>query len=205
MLFYGFWGVHVFCAQPKYGASSWPQVIGVGVAGADPELLLLRLMYSIDVPYNKFVIVTPAGEPGIVLKKELEHISLHFPDVVMAKSQSKWLGCAETWNIILKAFPQEPWAFIVSVDLQFASGALGALAAGVWGDVQSGSVDFGYIDYADGTMSKGFGAFYSAFVITQSLLGRVGYFDENIHPAYYEVRYIDSVYGSRAQHSSVFV
>lgn len=80
------------------------------------------------------------------------------------------IGVGASWNLGMKVTPQAPYWLFVNDDLTFGPGDLQRLeeavdprAAGVW-------------------MMLGL----AAFAITRHTLNAVGYFDENIHPAYDE-------------------
>lgn len=80
------------------------------------------------------------------------------------------IGVAAAWNLGIKASPLAPWWAIVNDDVVFAPGDLARLAAAMAGPAPR-------VVTLDG---------FAAFGINQAALARVGWFDENFHPAYCE-------------------
>ena len=78
------------------------------------------------------------------------------------------LGVAASWNLGIKVTPDAPWWCVVNDDIVFAPGDLARLTAAMGG--------------ADLATMDGF----AAFGISRACVERVGYFDENFHPAYCE-------------------
>eukprot|EP00798_Chlamydomonas_sp_ICE-L_P016132 gene16132-22276_t len=155
-------------------------ILGVGLNN-DPFSLLLRLFYSIDYPIDKIVLLTGSSIDEHV-QRELDHITRHFKNVVVRQGHSTWLGVAESWNAIMMEVPDAPWVFIVSMDIEFAPGSLQRLAHHAWEDWDKKQLDQAFIEYCNDGMSGG----YSAFVMSRSMISKLGFFDENIFPAYYE-------------------
>jgi len=80
------------------------------------------------------------------------------------------LGVAASWNLGMKATPRAPWWLISNHDLEFGPGDLETLDNCV--DPRS---DTHYFMLG-----------MAAFALTGYTLSKVGYFDENFHPAYDE-------------------
>jgi GT2 family glycosyltransferase len=78
------------------------------------------------------------------------------------------IGVAASWNTIIKSTPDVPWWLITNHDLVFSPGDLERIA----GEVDSSSV----------ILLSGF----TAFALGSEVIDRVGWFDENFTPAYYE-------------------
>jgi hypothetical protein len=93
------------------------------------------------------------------------------------------LGVAASWNMVMKVTPKAPWWLIVNHDVWFAPGDLDRLAEAV--------------DPHEAEIVHLLG--FAAFAITRPALERVGYFDENFHPAYDE----DLDYSRRCELASV--
>lgn len=75
------------------------------------------------------------------------------------------LGVAASWNLIIRSFPAD-WWMLVNADITFSPGDLELVqpnGAGVWCLYEFG-----------------------AFALTGETIDRVGWFDENFHPIYFE-------------------
>lgn len=79
------------------------------------------------------------------------------------------IGVSAAWNLAIKLTPNAPWWCFVNNDIVFAAGDLGRLVA--------------HMDAAGG---MGMLRTPSAFGITRDVVDRVGWFDENFVPAYFE-------------------
>ena len=90
-------------------------------------------------------------------------------------------GCAGGWNRILAADPAAPWWLVVNDDIAFPPGALRNIASRVWAREQAepdaGHYKFWYQHGASG---------WSCFALMARAVRRVGTFDENIFPVYFE-------------------
>lgn len=121
-----------------------------------PELLY-RMLNSIDYPVDRVVVI---DNGGVVDDKGF--------DRVIRPGHN--LGVAGSWNLGMKVTPRAPWWLIVNHDLEFGPGDLARLD--------------GMVDPASDTYYFMLGM--AAFAITGFTLHKVGYFDENFHPAYDE-------------------
>jgi GT2 family glycosyltransferase len=92
------------------------------------------------------------------------------------------LGVAASWNLGMKVTPNAPWWAIVNSDIEFAPGDLRGLAHHM--------ETVGSLAFIEG---------FAAFGIDRGALDKVGWFDENFHPAYYE----DNDWGYRAHLAGV--
>lgn len=79
------------------------------------------------------------------------------------------LGVAGSWNLGIKSFPLAPYWVIASNDIKYAPGQLQKLA------------DTSSPDVVIKTSES-----WSSFSIGSNIVKKVGLFDENYHPAYYE-------------------
>lgn len=79
------------------------------------------------------------------------------------------LGVAASWNSIIKASPSAPWWCIVSNDLIFAEDDLPKL-----------------VNHFESHANIAMLFDFAAFGIHRETVSRVGWFDENFHPAYCE-------------------
>jgi hypothetical protein len=82
------------------------------------------------------------------------------------------LGVSASWNAIIKSTPLAPYWLILNSDIELGANDLGKIKAFVEPRLDSHGLLF----------CHGF----SAFVITPLTLEQVGFFDENIYPAYLE-------------------
>ena len=119
--------------------------------------LLDRMLDSIDHPVGHVVIVDNGGG--------LEHDGLH--SVIRLPHN---IGVGAAWNLGMKVTPLAPWWLIANNDLEWGQGDLARLTDAV--DPEADDLYF-MLGMA-------------AFAVTRYTIGRLGYFDENIHPAYDE-------------------
>lgn len=120
---------------------------------------LWRLLNSIDHPIRKIIVIDNGG---------VVDVSGDVPINVIQPGHN--LGVAASWNLGLKVTPKVPWWLITNHDIVFGPGDLERLASTVDED----------------SFTRYFMRDMAAFALTQETLGRVGYFDENFHPAYDE-------------------
>lgn len=125
--------------------------------------LLDAMLRSIDHPIDRIVVI---DNGDVTVDWDMGHdMAL---DRVIRPGHN--LGVAASWNLGIKATPQAPWWLIANHDITFGAGDLARL---------------------EETVNPGAAALYfmlgmAAFAITRHTLAAVGYFDENIHPAYDE-------------------
>lgn len=123
--------------------------------------LLNKMLGSIDHPVDRLIVI----DNGDVIP--FDNTDLDHPRVIRPGHN---LGVGASWNLGMKVTPRAPWWLIVNFDLQFGKGDLARL------DAMVNPFDPGLY----------FMLGMAAFAVTQPLLCAVGYFDENIHPAYDE-------------------
>lgn len=100
--------------RPSFTAPDYIPVYGIPVAG-DPQLYLLRLLYSIDIPVQHLVVVYGGAEP--YLHAEIKHITNHIPHVDLIHCPDM-LGCGEAFNIIIRHYYADaPWFLISANDV----------------------------------------------------------------------------------------
>lgn len=139
--------------------------------------LLLRCINSIDHPVDRLVIVQngPDDQMPQITKPDYvrELIQIRHPNA----------GVAAAWNEIITLFTA-PWWFISNNDIQFGPGNLGLTAKVI----------------SENTFGLAMGQYeYASFAITAACTGKVGLFDINFFPAYYE----DADYSHRARIAGV--
>jgi GT2 family glycosyltransferase len=128
-----------------------------------PELLY-RMIRSIDVVFDRLLVI----DNGDVADREYLE-ALDSSVRVIAPGHN--LGVAASWNLGMKATPEAPWWFITGFDMEYTPGDLAQLVAEMESSPKPRTVHL-----------RG----YSSFALNRATLERVGYFDENFHPAYFE-------------------
>lgn len=139
--------------------------------GAD---LLFRCVKSVDHPIGTLFIVENSNGKNEELRSVCERISKRdFPNASVFGNirieSHKNKGCGPSWNYIIKN-SEGPW-LIVGNDIAFLPGSLKSF---------------------DETLEKNpeadmiFGDGYNSFLMMEKGFKRIGDFDENFYPAYYE-------------------
>jgi GT2 family glycosyltransferase len=143
----------------------------IGVPVINRGDLLLDLISSIDYPVAKLAIVQNSHQSDVVdaIKKIKEGLNPNIKSVYIS-SPFRNLGVSASWNHIITSFPEVPYVVIPSADIKFGAGDLEKVV-----EVNSHAPD-AFLSM------EGF----ACFVITQSVVEKVGLFDENIYPCYYE-------------------
>lgn len=145
--------------------------------------LLQRMMSTIDYPVAELVII----DNGAGVKRgDLETWRTPYVQRMHLLSMPSNLGVAGSWNLGIKATPHAPWWLVVNFDTQWPAGSLEAFA-----------------DAADrhGLVLSGGAPVWCAFALGDSVVERVGLFDEALHPAYME----DLDFQRRVEHSGMKV
>lgn len=143
--------------------------------------LLLRLLDSLDHPVKTLAIVDNSIASGLpdsaALGRLLAQLEREPPagigQVRVARPFSNQ-GVASSWNAILTAFPEAPFALLVNNDVVFSPGVLARLIE---------RVDPSRPQFLPLLPSP---QEFSAFAITPTAWDRVGLFDANFYPAYCE-------------------
>ena len=142
--------------------------------------LLERMLQSIDYPINHLLIIDNGAS------KVEEDISVDVPDCVEHTTYLPMpsnLGVAASWNLGIKLFPMDNrWTF-ASNDMWFEPGELEKLA---WASP----------DHL--TLISSF-PHWHAFTVGQTVVQRIGLFDEALYPAFFE----DNDYQRRAAHMEI--
>jgi GT2 family glycosyltransferase len=129
------------------------------------------MVRSVDHPVSELVIIVNGPDADIVPPiRESAEMNPYIGTVLWSRPGFN-LGCGGSWNFIIRSRPAGPWWLIVNADLTFGPGDL---------------------ERADAHMT-GRGGFamlfeYGAFCLDAATVDRVGWFDENFHPIYYEDR-----------------
>jgi GT2 family glycosyltransferase len=126
--------------------------------------LLEKCLASIDFPVRDLIIIDN-GDRLVEVSK---------PDTVKRMrvlSMPNNLGVAASWNLAVKCFPFDDRWFICSDDVQFSPGGLQS-----WFEQSS----------ADAVVLSDEWPFFQLFSVGESVVHRVGLFDENYFPANFE-------------------
>lgn len=133
--------------------------------------LLCRMLDSIDYPIDHLLVIDNGrGMPEIELPEMVQEMTV--------LSMPANLGVATSWNLGIKSFPFASAWWFSSADTQYLPGALKTLA-----QVQDDEITLA------GTFPH-----WQTFAIGSRVVERIGLFDENYHPIYFE----DNDYALRA-------
>lgn len=162
----------------KDDAGSIPVMIVPILAG--PELLY-RMVGSIDFPVKRLVVIDNGMTVDQVALREMAGRNVGGITVLPIPNN---LGVPGSWNLGIKATALNDWWLIANFDVVFPEGSLERFARTVM----------------DGTLLLSGGSPpWCAFGLPASVVERVGLFDEQIHPAYFE----DDDYAVRCRHYQV--
>ena len=167
-------GLHVRCVP----------VIALGLV-ADPMSFSTRLFHSIDHCVDNMVVMITRDFDFMHQHSALAANS-NIRNLTVIRSPYRLFSVSEGWNTGLQAFPKSSWFLICNYDVEFLRGQLRDLSYLFWNDssVHVGgrpAVEVGSVGY----QNLG-GSGFNVIAMTSSVLNRVGYFDENYFPAYYE-------------------
>jgi len=142
--------------------------------------LLLRLVHSIDFPVDNLVILFQGGHNNIFDFSKLRNS--HINKITIIKSSYN-IGVSRGWNYILKNFAS-PYYLISGDDNYFEPGTLENIYRFMLDEntLQHVMFDFNLVTHERRDGCTGFGT----YIFTQKTLNVIGYFDENIYPAYVE-------------------
>lgn len=167
-------------------------VMGTGVV-ADPLKFSLRLVNSIDFCIENFILTYARGL-DIALTIEVLNTSKYIKNLTVIEHKYRIFGVSEGWNNVLRTFPRHLWYLIIAYDVEFMAGQLSTFSHRFWNE--SGWINktdyvrlspslirtnFAFVNYANMGPSG-----YNVFAMSYQVIRNVGYFDENIFPAFYE-------------------
>jgi GT2 family glycosyltransferase len=132
--------------------------------------LLLRCIRSIDYPADRLVIVNNGDDPSVAAILDQLQMTGDLPLAIFKPLHN--LGCAGSWNWIMRNYPEAAYWLFVGNDIQLAPGDLAKMDAFIRA----------HPDYVTCPANWG----HSLFAITQAGIDRIGYFDGNFWPAYSE-------------------
>jgi GT2 family glycosyltransferase len=138
--------------------------------------LLKRLIDSIDYPVNNVVILFQ----GDIKRDKINFVNTFVKKFIYISSNMN-VGVSRGWNYFLKNFPSSYW-LISGDDCFFEPSALEHIAKFMSIPSSLENVFCGLTIKNRNDVPAGF----NTFIITKLLIQKVGLFDENIYPAYYE-------------------
>lgn len=138
--------------------------------------LLQRMVSSIDHPLEELLIIDNGDQTeGVVAPDCVKSVRvLHMPT-----NQ----GVAGSWNLGIKLYPFEPVWFFGSADTVYLPGALEKLAQAS----------------PEGITLAGSFPYWQTFAIGEQAVRKIGLFDENLYPIYFE----DNDYTRRAESAGI--
>ena len=136
--------------------------------------LLQRMVDSIDIPLELLVLDNGDALESLRVPAWVEARVLHLPT-----NQ----GVAGSWNLGIKLLPFEPVWFFTSADVVYLPGALAKLAEAKTDEITL-TADFPH---------------WQTFAIGEEVVRRIGLFDENLYPIYFE----DNDYMKRAAEAGI--
>jgi GT2 family glycosyltransferase len=139
--------------------------------------LLKRLIDSIDYPVNNVVILFQGN-----VKRDKFNLVNTFVKRFIFISSNMNIGVSRGWNYFLKNFPSHYW-LISGDDCFFEPSSLEHIAKFM--SIPS-SLENVFCGLKIKNRNNVPADFFNTFVVTKLLLEKVGLFDENIYPAYYE-------------------
>lgn len=120
-------------------------------------------------PDRYFVVDNGGGLPAKMASGEIK-----LPDSAMVSSSGKHIGVAGAWNLALKTFPDD-WVIIANDDVVFQENTVEALVSAA----ETNEDEFFYPVANENPI-------FCVFLMKHSLWTRVGGFDEQFHPAYFD-------------------
>jgi hypothetical protein len=154
----------------------------------DHKGYLLRLLASIDYPVSR--ILVQIGNPDAAVDRaistQINALIESKPKFLAGHVHIKHIkhnpGCAHGWNLGLRAIQNDDddsWAFVANSDLAFQPGSLEKLARHMRENLRDDS------RFIIGFTNRQH-HIWSGFAATRRLVQKVGLFDENFYPIYFE-------------------
>jgi hypothetical protein len=154
----------------------------IGVLTLIRHDLLIRLINSIDYPVDNFVILFQKTTNNFNFEK-LNNVNIKKFTII---TSSYNVGCSRGWNYIINTFPSYYW-LICGDDTYFEKGSLEKIHNTVINISNKDNVYYRFIEKTiDGKLSQSYTSNFSSFIFTSKIFEKIGIFDENIYPAYYE-------------------
>ena len=142
----------------------------LGVPVLNREDLAARMVASIDYPVDELLVVVNAPDKQQTVDRLWAAAGANGNIRTVTFSQPSFnLGCGGSWNHIIRHRPAGPWWLIVNADIEFAPGDLERLTLAMHPNPMVATLfEFG------------------AFALNPAAVDKVGWFDENLHPMYFE-------------------
>jgi hypothetical protein len=168
-------------------------VIGVTVF-KDVDNYLQRLLDSVDIKVGK-VVVTWYGYDDQVANVLSYHKNNPLFELIINHYPTN-MGCAFGFNEAILSSIDETWWLIANSDIAYPQGILANIARTVNGALASDALLPEQV-FAIHTFTFQYGPanLWSNFAITKNAVSKVGFFDENLYPAFWE----DADYGWRTR------
>lgn len=156
-----------------------PSIPVIGTAIVNGVHWLHRLIESVDFKVDNFLVINNNGRNQITNQlNSLVGLNKQYIKNIHICHMPTNLGCAASWNLIIKLYMNNPYWVITNHDVAFTPGFLEsmytkAVAGNNIGMVHGSSGEFGI-----GT--------WDIFLIKDWVIKKYGLFDENFYPAYCE-------------------
>ena len=182
----------------KAGSHGWSVPVLSVSLNTDPKNYTSRLIRSIDYPVDKLFVQIGNADKNVVnmlfhstnASASLNPMVRDFIIVTLPYNP----GSSKGFNFGLKAMSattgdsnRSEWVLVVNNDIAFYPGVLKKIAKSTARALHHNDT------FGVGFTSLCCGSEWSAVVFTERLVSKIGYFDENFYPAYYE----DDDYGIR--------
>lgn len=156
----------------------------IGIATCNQKEELIKLISTIDYPV-KVVSIICNNYNFDYLQFIRKHCVNNFVEEFIISHCPYNMGCSGSWNYHIKYNPSADYWLLSGDDIQYAHGDLEKF------DNIARNNDITFSNFMDKKSGK-----YSLFAINKSCIKKVGFFDENIYPAYFE----DDDYDYRISH-----
>jgi hypothetical protein len=154
----------------------------IGVLTLVRKDLLIRLIQSVDHPVDNFVILFQNSTeiPNDIIKNNNNSYIKKYTMIAVDMN----VGVSRGWNYILKNIPTNKGYWLISGDDNyFKPGTLKIIADAMENDSRKNCVFCGLLMLQNNIIVPGG---FSTYIVTQKTIEKIGYFDENIFPAYFE-------------------
>jgi GT2 family glycosyltransferase len=131
------------------------------------------MLRSIDHEVGTLYVVDNGG--GVPRDMEYSHL----PAIFVADAGFNF-GVAASWNLIIRANIHQRWWLICNNDLTFEKGVLDRLVSDVEAHLEEPNISMVEMG------NESWGNHFGAFAVNDLAIDTVGWFDENLHPIYFE-------------------
>ena len=145
--------------------------------------LISRCLRTIDVPVKIIILIfnsnivdiSDEGKNTLIdLSKEIDSLSTDFAESLVVIRTRENMGYGRSMNLGMKLSPWAEWWLCTNADVEFPPSSIQSVLPTIDRETRSGAMLFML------------GIHFSAVILTQHLVRKVGYFDENLWPAYVE-------------------